>query len=209
MTRATPDDFRWARRVSRDKIQRLYTLDAKGIVDDELIDEVGYAMHARCESIRIATEAHMGRAACRRCGAVIRHRWEKERPLVCPECGWETTWGEYFKSYQHKQLVGGAAVGAFLAFIETWPKLREPRDKLVAIDRLVHACHVSARFPGIARPAAVNLIEGTASELIGFLDRVAYSDLSTPGTRATRDEWQSLTGERWWGRQPAAPSGED
>jgi hypothetical protein len=36
--------FRWARRVEQEKIRRLYETDARGIVDDELIDEVGYAM---------------------------------------------------------------------------------------------------------------------------------------------------------------------
>ncbi|MEX1255780.1 MAG: hypothetical protein WEE64_15710 [Dehalococcoidia bacterium] len=205
---SSPDDFRWARRVSRDKIRRLYALDAKGIVDEGLVDDVGYAMYARCESIRVATEAHMGRAACRSCGAIIRHRWEKEQPVSC-ECGWETTWGEYFKSYQHKQLVGGNAYPAFLDFLERWARLRTHRDKLVLIDALVHACHASARSAGIARPAAVNLIEGTASELIAFLDEIAYTDLSTPGSRAARDEWQALTGEKWWGRRPKPPSGDD
>ena len=204
---ASQDDFRWARRVARDKIRRLYTLDAKGIVDEELIADVGYAMYARCESIRIATEAHMGRAACKRCGAVLRHTWNKEQALVC-ECGWETTWGAYFKSYQHKQLVGGNAYAAFLEFIERWRKARAPRDKLVLIDALVHACHVSARF-GIARPAAINLIEGAASDLVAFLDEIAYADLGTPGTRAVRDEWQALTGEKWWGRRPNAGSCQD
>jgi hypothetical protein len=209
VTKATLDDFRWARRVSQDKIRRLYALDAKGILDEELIDDVGYAMYARCESIRIATEAHMGRAACRRCGTIIEHNGQKEARLACATCGWETTWGAYFKSYQHRQLVGGNAFPAFADFIERWPKLRSPSDKLLAIDKLVHACHASARHPGLARPAAVNLIEGKARELIAFLDRIAYTDLSTPGTRAVRDEWQAATGELWWGRRAKGPSGDD
>ncbi|MEX2225792.1 MAG: hypothetical protein WEB52_05000 [Dehalococcoidia bacterium] len=40
---AGADEIKWARRVRPETIRRLYTLDAKGIVDDELIDEVGYA----------------------------------------------------------------------------------------------------------------------------------------------------------------------
>ncbi|MBI5289694.1 MAG: hypothetical protein HY873_12045, partial [Chloroflexi bacterium] len=49
---AGADEIQWARRVKPEVIRRLYTRDAKGIVDEELIDEVGYAMYARCHSIR-------------------------------------------------------------------------------------------------------------------------------------------------------------
>lgn len=57
--------FKWARRVQQDLIRRLYASDAKGVQDEELVNEAGYAIYARCESIRIATEAHFGRATCR------------------------------------------------------------------------------------------------------------------------------------------------
>ena len=33
---------RWAPRVPQDKVRRLYETDARGIYDDELIDDVGY-----------------------------------------------------------------------------------------------------------------------------------------------------------------------
>ena len=40
----------WAPRVQKSKIKRLYDLDAKGIFDDEFLDEVGYALRSRCWS---------------------------------------------------------------------------------------------------------------------------------------------------------------
>jgi hypothetical protein len=193
--------------VSQDKIRRLYALDAKGIVDDELIDEVGYAIYARCESIRMVTEAHAGRAACRRCGAVLTHRWEKSAPMMC-ECGWRTTWDEYLKSYQGKQLHGGTGYRAFLTFLAEWPRARRARDKLLAIDRLVHACHGVAGRWSMARPAGVNLIEGNAHQVAALLDQLAYSDLSTPGLRQVRDEWRSKAEESGW-RSREAPSARD
>jgi hypothetical protein len=88
----------------------------------------------------------------------MEHRWAKDEPMVCGECGWTTTWGEYLKSYQRRQLHGGKAYPDFMAFLEVWPKARTYRDKLLAIDRLIHALHVDAKH-GFARPAAVNLIE--------------------------------------------------
>ncbi len=191
------EQITWARRVSQDKIRRLYTLDAKGIVDEELINEVGYAMYARCESIRTVTEAHAGRAACRSCDAIMLHRWFRDEPLTCESCGWTTTWGDYLKSYQRKQLYGGTGYANFLEFIERWPKARTSRDKLLAVDWLIHACH--ARFKGsMGRPAATNLIEGTATQLVRFLDELAYGERSTPGVQENRKEWKREVEESTW-----------
>jgi hypothetical protein len=183
------DELRYARRVRPDKIRRLYTLDAKGIVDDELIDEVGYAMFARCQSIRVATRAHAGKATCPRCRSRIDHQWDKAAALRCA-CGWETTWGEYLKSYQGKQLHGGQAYPIFRSFIDRWPEARTPRDKMLAIDALIHACHGEWQG-GPGRPAACNLIEGSMSELIPFLDELAYGPQSSEGIAEARAEWDA------------------
>ena len=187
--------LRWARRVEQQKIRRLYALDAKGIQDEELIDEVGYAMYARCESIRIVTYAHAGRAQCPTCEAIVEHRWKKNELLEC-ECGWQLTWGEYLGSYQRKQLHGGSGFQNFLGFLERWPQARTPRDKLLAIDWLLHQCHSTAAFP-VGRPIAVNLIEGNAHEVAALLDELAYGAKSTPGVEAARDVWREGAGSRW------------
>ena len=50
----------WAPRVPKSKIKRLYELDAKGIYDDELLDDVGYALFARCQSFITACQATSG-----------------------------------------------------------------------------------------------------------------------------------------------------
>jgi len=191
------DELKWARRVHRDKICRLYLLDAKGIADEELVNDVGYATYARCESIRIATEAHHGRVACRKCGDVIERAGHDKSELLRCACGWSKTWGEYLTSYQRKQLYGGSALADFLAFLERWPSARTYRDKLLAIDTLIHACHLPPRMPW-ARPAATNLIEGTASELAVFLDELAYGPQSTAGLDEGRAEWQRVRSERFF-----------
>ena len=189
--------IRWARRVEQQKIRALYASDAHGIVDAELIDDVGYAMYARCQSIRTVTEAHAGRAMCHSCRAVIQHHWVREKPMVCESCGWTTTWEAYLKSYQGKQLFGGTGYANFLEFLERWPLARTPRDKLLAIDWMVHACH-GQPGEGIGRPAATNLIEGTATQLISFLDDLAYGEGSTPGMRESREEWRRKAEESAW-----------
>jgi predicted RNA-binding Zn-ribbon protein involved in translation (DUF1610 family) len=186
--------LRWARRVQRELIRRLYTLDAKGIEDDELVNEAGYAMYARCESIRIVTEAHSGRVTCPMCQSIIvRSRWRKGELLDC-ECGWQVTWGEYHNSYRRKQLHGGKAYPFFTEFLESWPKARTYRDKLLAIDRVVHGVHGDL-LHGFFRPAAVNLIECTLLEANAFLHELAYGELSTPGVVETRSTYESALAE--------------
>lgn len=182
--------FSWARRVEQQKIRRLYETDARGIVDDELIDDVGYAMLARCESIIMVTEAHSGRAVCMGCRNIVPHDSRPNTTLRCEACGWQSTWREYHRSYRRKQLVGGLAMPAFLRFVERWPQARSPRDKLLAIDALVHACHMSLQREVASRPAAVNLIQGETPDVFRFLNELAYSDLSTPGLYASRDQWR-------------------
>jgi hypothetical protein len=202
------DEIHYARRVRQDKIRRLYTLDAKGIVDEELIDDVGYAMFARCESIRVATRAHAGKATCPRCRGRVDHGWDKAEVLRCP-CGWGTTWGEYLKTYQGKQLHGGQAYPIFREFIDRWPPARTPRDKMLAIDALIHACHGQWRG-GIGRPAACNLIEGTMRELVRFLDDLAYGPLSTDGIAEARDRWdEGVRAARLWPQGQSPVRGDD
>jgi hypothetical protein len=204
---AGADELKWARRLKQETIRRLYTLDAKGIVNEDLINEVGYAMLGRCESIRTATRAHVGRATCPRCKAMIGRaepdwtEWRKDEPMVCG-CGWSTTWGEYQATYKRKQLVGGNAYPAFRAFIDDWPRVRLPRDKMMLIDRLIHACHVDA-LERWARPAACNLIEGTMTELIPFLDELAYGPQSSPGVREQRKTWDERPQLAAWRRWKA------
>lgn len=57
--RATPV---WAPRVRQHKIRQLYEDDAKGIYDEGLINDVGYALLARCLSFIAANEATQGKA---------------------------------------------------------------------------------------------------------------------------------------------------
>ena len=190
----------WAPRVPRWKIRRLYETDAQGIYDDELIDEVGYALLARCESFLAAVEATQGRARCPRCGAIVRHERRKEELLRCA-CGWELTWGAYFKTIQHKQLSGVEPVlSLFRDYVARFPAAASPRSKMLRIDELIHGFHYFYKTGGPTRPVAVNLIEGRLGQVIAFLDSLTYGEASTPGLRAAYDEWDEklLQSERRW-----------
>ncbi len=170
-------------------IRRLYETDAKGIYDEELINEAGYGLLARCQSFLAANEAAHGRAMCPLCAHPIPHSGDKEEVLTCPECGWQLTWGEYFATFQHKQLSGAEPVLAlFRDFVCRFPAARSARERTILIDRLLHGFHWYQKH-GHTRPVAVNLVEGKLPEVIAFLDELTYGETSTPGLAQTREEW--------------------
>jgi len=92
----------WSPRVPKYKIRQLYHQDALGIQDDELADEAGFALMARCESFLEANQAVHGRAVCPVCGAVVPHEVKKGSWLKCRTCGWSLQWDEYFSTIQGK-----------------------------------------------------------------------------------------------------------
>jgi hypothetical protein len=180
---------RWAPRVEKHKIRRLYETDALGITDDELIDEVGYALLARCQSFLWATDATDGRARCPVCRRIVPHGGDKEELLRCEPCGWELTWGDYFRTIQRKQLSGAEPVRElFRDFVARFPAAGRAREKMLLIDRLLHGYHWNVKY-GPTRPVAINLIQGRLTDVVAFLDDLNYGEGSTPGTLENRDEW--------------------
>ena len=206
-------EVRWAPRVPQDKVRRLYESDARGLLDEELVDEVGYGLYGRCRSILRATEAGEGRVTCPRCGGVIvREGSEKTTVIHCEACGWQTTWGAYHKTYQGKQLHGGGAVEAFRTFLTQFDAARTARERLIAIDRLIHAWHWE-QVQNPTRPAGANLIEGRLGDVVAFLDALSYGDVGTPGMGAKREDWyrtwqprRSGSGATGWRSQRTHPS---
>lgn len=168
-------EVRWAPRVPRHAIRRLYETDALGIVDEEQIADVGYALLARCQSILRATEAHKGRIECPRCGARVNRAgsvWKRSLVLTCAGCGWATTWGAYYDTYRCRQLTGGSALGVFEWFTRSFPG-PTPRASMLAIDRLLHTFHHELTAP--TRPAGVNVVEGTLEDVLDFLNALTYA----------------------------------
>jgi hypothetical protein len=184
-------ELRWAPKVSQAKIWRLYQTDARGLVDEELIDDVGTALYARCRSVLLVSNAQL---ECPRCHAVLILGWgHSEQDVVsCPTpgCGWETTWGRYHASWRHRDLIGTRAASAFQAFVDQYPQAHLPQDKMLLIDDLIHAFHrgIVAGLPH--RSAANNLIEGSHKQVVALLDRLAGGEGSTAGITERQEEWR-------------------
>jgi hypothetical protein len=187
--------------VRKHKIRLLYERDALGITDDELIDDVGWSLWARCRSFLAANEAVQGRATCPVCEHIVSHTGNKEELLRCEECGWQLRWGDYFATIQHKQLSGAEPVLAlFRDFAGRFPRAETAPEKMLLIDSLIHGFHWAQKY-GPTRPVAVNLIEGRLADVIAFLDRLSYGEDSTAGIREKRDAWvrNSQTARQWAG----------
>ncbi len=190
-----PRNFHWAKRVSRRDIQRLYESDARGMLDQELLDEVHYAIHARvCDMFEVREAQQTERVKCRKCGVPIlqpfrmgsRHKGDV---LKCEQCGWETTCGEFFESYSGKSLLPGSATDLFRDYLERFANTRTPVDKMLLIDWLIHQFHV---MQGVARmPVGENVIEGTGDQVRELIETLASGPGSTPG-RASVQEWRAI-----------------
>lgn len=189
----------WAPRVPQALIRRLYETDARGIYDDDLIDEVAWAFYMRCDSFIRAVEATQGRVRCPACGETVYHHSNPDEVLTCA-CGWELLWRDYFRTIQHKQLSGAEPVLAlFREYMRRLPDADGPRQKMLLIDRLIHEFHRDLKDDP-TRTTGINLIEGRYHEVVDFLDNLTYGEGSTPGTLDTHARWRAAiqrTAEQW------------
>jgi hypothetical protein len=182
-----PDDLslvHWAGRIPRHKIRQLYELDAKGRLDEELLDDVAYGCYARCLSILQATRAYEGVIQCPRCDADITHAWSRETRVTCADCGWSVLLGDYAKTFLGKHLHGGTAMEAWKGYVERFPCAQTPQEKMLLIDWLIHQLHASTRS------VAVQLIGGSPREVVALLDELAYGDTGTPGLGPNQRAWR-------------------
>jgi hypothetical protein len=181
------DEIEWSRRLPKWKLRLLYESDSRGLLDEELLDDVGFTLLERCRDILKVASAQNGQVYCARCDRqgttslipIPPHKGDPRDVLLrCPACGWQITWGEYRSSYKRKQLNPGGAVGTFTAFVEAYPRARTYQEKMLAIDRLVHEFHYSYHsMPDLpTRPVGVNLIEGRLEDVISFLDELTSGE---------------------------------
>jgi hypothetical protein len=203
-------EIRWPPRVPKHKLRRLYEADVQGIVDTELIDDVGITLFVRCQAILEVAEAKEGRVKCPRCArqdetSMIEREHRpgdaRDELLACSRCGWQITWGEYAKSFKRKQLNVGGARGAFEGYVERYRAARTPRTKMLAIDRLIHEFHYSyRRQPDLpTRSVGPNLIQGKLGDVLLFLDELTYGPQSTAGVEERRIKWHDTLADNMRG----------
>ena len=206
--------IKWCKKVPQKLITRLYNQSALGICDDELADEVGWALYARCESIVSVTNGfEMKRLICPKgCGAKV-HLSENENAFSCP-CGFYATWEAFRSSYKGKQLYAANALPIFITYINKFPKAKSYGEKLICIDVLIHSFHIKNSYHKtpdnydpkderveVNRPTGANLIEGSLSDVILFLDKLSAIEEYSGG----KGQWRSIVEKANGGKILAAP----
>jgi len=180
--------LRWAPKVRQNKIRRLYEQEARGLLDETLIDDVGYALYSRCHSILIVSSQHLECPQCKHIFPVAPHTHNDL--ITCPSsCGWTITPADYHQTWRHRDLIG-TNTPAFQNFVDRYPNAKSLSDKLVLIDQLIHAFHQSLRYPLPHRSAASNLIEGNHEQVVAFLDQLTEGTASSPELQDTHTAWK-------------------
>jgi hypothetical protein len=189
MTFASHERITWAPKVRQAKIWQLYQNDARGTVDESLVEDVGYRLLQRCRSIQLATNRSL---ECPRCGVVFKlpesEPWRflpGAHPCPNPSCGWETTAEEWHASWRYRDLQGRAALTAIEVYLRDYPRAITTQVRMLCIDQLIHAFHISLLDGGAGRSFANNLVEGSHNQVVDLLDRL----FSLPGG-VKKDQWR-------------------
>jgi hypothetical protein len=165
--------FRWAKPVSIDEIRVLYESSASGILNTELLDEVGYGFWARCmqaKEERPVIKSH--KVKCHNCCNILC----SETDLFICGCGREYTYSAYKKSFADNKMPNGNAVPIFDEFIKQWMAAESSEKKLELIDGVIHQIHISLANNMTGRLTATQLIGGTKAQIKDLILGLAYGD---------------------------------
>ena len=199
------DDVRWSPRVPKSRLRRLYECACQGIWDENLINDVGMTLYLRCRDILTIHQAEAERkVTCPRCdragkSTLIDRQGNRWTPMTCPVCGWTMTWVEYHATFQRRQLNPGGAVTYFRDFTAAFERSHDPKERMLAIDRVIHEFHYSLReLPDQpTRAAGVNLIDGKLTEVVAFLNEL--SGMALPeALKETDKTWHSKQDSIRW-----------
>jgi hypothetical protein len=162
---------RFAPKVPLGWIVQIYRRDALGIQDSELLDKVGARLYARCLDVLAVSDSLV---RCPLCQTEFEVPWigqPTDSTVKCPNCSWSISAGAYHGSFEHQDLLGKNARGAFQTFVADYPKVGSYSERMLIIDRLVHAVHASGN--SVLR----NLIEGRPRPALATLDKLAAGQL--------------------------------
>ena len=88
---------------------------------------------------------------------------------------------------------------AFETYLRDYPCAANVQERMLCIDQLIHAFHVSLRDGQAGRSFANNLIEGSHKQVIDLLDRL----FALPGG-VNKDQWQAEVGKMFKRRRGGA-----
>jgi hypothetical protein len=163
--------FSWSPKLSRQKLAKLYKSDANGFQDEEMIDDVGYTLYARClqgRDERLLIESK--KIKCHNCKNIL----PASSALIQCQCGNQYLFREYMRSFRKEKMPSGSATKIFNDFIKNWSKAKGYIEKMLLIDRLIHEFHINLNSGVKGRFVAINLIQGTKKQIGDLIISLAY-----------------------------------
>jgi hypothetical protein len=165
--------FSWSPKVSRQKLKKLYENDANMLYDEDLLDEIGYTLYARCMQgyeERILMES--GKLRCHNCSEIIMG----QNGLMECKCGNQYLFRDYMRSFRTNNMPSGSAQHIFNEFINNWQKVTTYADKMRIVDNLVHEFHINLVTGVKGRFVGINLIEGTKKQIEELILSLAFGE---------------------------------
>jgi hypothetical protein len=165
--------YRWSPSVAREKIRRLYESDAKGMLNSELLDEIGFTIYARClQAQEEWALMDMGKIKCHNCGNIL----DYSTGLITCKCGYQYMYKDYRRSFRTNNMPTGGAAHIFNEFIKRWPMAKDEVEKMRLIDWLIHEFHINLLSGNKGRFVGINLIQGTKTQIKELILNLAYGN---------------------------------
>lgn len=163
--------YSWSPPVSREKIKRLYESDARGMLNSELLDDVGFTIYARCLQAREEREImDTGKIKCHNCSSILNY----SSGLIACQCGYQYIYKDYRRSFRANNMPTGGAAHIFNKFIGEWPRMKSEIEKMRLIDWLIHEFHINLLSGNKGRFVGINLIQGTKAQIKELILNLAY-----------------------------------
>ena len=179
--------IKWPQRLKKEKLRQLYKLNARLIVDHDLLQDVAITLYLRCKAIIAVYDSHFNnKVCCPNClNKGIDNYFDFPRGLKsdvrqnyvfdCLNCNDSFTWSEFKKSHSRSQLNIGGAGDVFRYYIKQFEQNLDDKELMLAVDRLIHEYHYGLKRDGVTyasyRIAGANLIDGkNTGDVIKFLD---------------------------------------
>lgn len=182
--------IKWSPRLKKEKLSRLYKLNAMQIIDHDLLQDVAITLYLRCKDIIAVYDAHYNfKVRCPGCYIKgienyldfprgLKKRTRDSYIFNCADCGNSFSWNDFRSSHSRRQMNIGGAGDAFRRFISQFELNLNDNALMLEVDRLIHEFHYSLRADGITRSpgriAAANLIDSDSiTETVEFLDALS------------------------------------
>jgi hypothetical protein len=198
--------LKWPQRLKKEKITRLYKLNAMRINDHDLLQDVAITLYLRCKAIICVYDAHFNSKVC--CPSCLNKGVENyfdfprgmkthdrlNYRFECLKCGGSFTWSEFKKSHSRSQLNIGGAGDVFRHYIKQFERNLDDNKLMLAVDRLIHEYHSGLKSDGVYasyRIAGANLIDGkNTGDIIKFLDDLSNDIGDDENLKETAQVWR-------------------